>query len=44
VLVADDSPYNLFVMEELIKFIDTNIEVSLSYNGEEAIQKVKSNL
>ena len=37
VLVVDDSPYNLFVMGELIKSINAQVEVVNAINGKEAI-------
>jgi CheY-like chemotaxis protein len=42
--VADDSPYNLFVIEELIKNINPDLEIKSVYNGEEVIEQVKANL
>jgi response regulator RpfG family c-di-GMP phosphodiesterase len=38
VLVADDSPYNLFAMEELLKTLYPNIEILTAYNGKIAIE------
>jgi CheY-like chemotaxis protein len=37
VLVVDDSPYNLFVMGELIKSINPQVTVVNAINGKEAI-------
>lgn len=37
VLVVDDSPYNLFVMGELIKSINPQVAVINAINGKEAI-------
>ena len=38
VLVVDDSPYNLFVMKELINSIDKTILIKTAINGKEAIE------
>lgn len=38
VLVVDDSPYNLFVMGELIKSINAQVAVVNAINGKEAIE------
>lgn len=42
VLVADDSPYNLFVIKEMLSTIDRNIEVTEALNGQLAIDQVQS--
>ena len=39
----DDSPYNLLVLQELIKDIDFDIEIYESMNGEDAVEKVLAN-
>ena len=46
VLVVDDSPYNLFVMGELIKSINPQVAVVNAINGKEAINTImnKENL
>ena len=42
VLVVDDSPYNLFVMGELIKSINPQVAVVNAINGKEAIDTIMS--
>lgn len=37
VLVVDDSSYNLFIMEEILKLIETVGEIVTALNGEEAL-------
>lgn len=37
VLVVDDSSYNLFIMEEILKLISTVGEIVTALNGEEAL-------
>lgn len=41
VLIVDDSPYNLFVLKELLLKISPNIKITESLNGEDAINKVR---
>ena len=41
ILLVDDSPYNLFVLKELIESLHTKLETERAMNGEEAICKVK---
>ena len=40
VLVVDDSPYNLFVLQELIGQIDPGIVLETAMNGKEALERV----
>ena len=41
-LVVDDSPYNLFVMEELLKSFKKNLHIATALNGKEAIKVLTS--
>ena len=40
VLIVDDSPYNLFVLQELIESLDLGIEVETAINGQEAVDTI----
>jgi CheY-like chemotaxis protein len=42
ILLVDDSPYNLFVLEELLHGIDGIGFTKQALNGEEAIEQVKA--
>ena len=42
VLIADDSPYNLFVIREMLSTIDKNIEITEALNGQQALDQVYS--
>jgi len=44
VLVVDDSSYNLFIMEEIIKLISTVGETVTALNGEEALALISGQL
>ncbi len=44
VLIVDDSPYNLFVMEEVLRNIDRNLQVKTAINGQDALEVIMSNL
>ncbi len=41
VLIVDDSTYNLFVIESLIKEYNQGCEITLALNGRIALDKVK---
>lgn len=40
VLIVDDSPYNIFVMRELITLISGSIQICQALNGKEAVDIV----
>ena len=40
VMVIDDSSYNLFVMEELIKQVDSEIMIDTALNGQLALDQI----
>eukprot|EP00347_Sterkiella_histriomuscorum_P020310 403338299 len=40
ILIVDDQPYNLFVLEELLSSIDNNFIIDKALNGEQAIEQV----
>eukprot|EP00347_Sterkiella_histriomuscorum_P017399 403349526 len=40
ILIVDDQPYNLFVLEELLSQIDNNFIIDKALNGEQAIEQV----
>jgi CheY-like chemotaxis protein len=40
VLIVDDSPYNLFVLEEMLYEFKNIAEIKRSMNGEEAIDQI----
>ena len=42
VLIADDSPYNLFVNREMLSTLDRNIEITEALNGQQALDQVYS--
>ena len=37
----DDSPYNLFILEEILKSLHLDIEITRAMNGHEAIELIK---
>jgi CheY-like chemotaxis protein len=41
VLIVDDSPYNLFVLEELLYEIKTIKTIDKAINGQDALDKIK---
>jgi hypothetical protein len=41
---VDDSPYNIFVLKELIRSHNSAIDIMTALNGEEAIEKIMDNL
>ena len=36
----DDSPYNLFVIQEILTYIDPNLEITTALNGQVALDRV----
>jgi len=42
VLIADDSPYNLFVIKEMLSTMGRNIEITEALNGQQALDQVHS--
>jgi CheY-like chemotaxis protein len=44
VLIVDDSTYNLFVLEELLKEIDNTMILIKALNGKEAVDAMTRNL
>lgn len=41
ILIVDDSTYNLFILEELIKSLDLDFQITKALNGEEALDIIK---
>lgn len=41
ILSVDDSGYNQFVLEELLKIIDPSIEIAVALNGREALDIIQ---
>ena len=41
ILCVDDSPYNLFVLKELIQAIDRDIVIETALNGQEALTAIE---
>ena len=43
-MCVDDSPYNLFVIEELLKQIDQNLIIDTALNGQIALEQIKNKI
>jgi CheY-like chemotaxis protein len=41
ILIVDDSPYNLFVLEELLLEISSIFNIDKAINGQDALDKIK---
>jgi CheY-like chemotaxis protein len=40
ILIVDDSPYNLFVMKEILTLLDPSLILQTALNGQEALDRV----